>query len=710
MGLVDRRLRSSRFLAVVVFVILAAAAVGGFAVTRNTVANEQDRILHEKASEVAALLSTSTSLSASMQLVGEVYASRGQGGRAFTAGARTLLSPSVVAVAVTQLVDGKVVVKATEGNGYVTGQVLTGPRAALARRVLGSKTLGSELLRGEQMSTFVAALGRKDGLIVLQDSLIASKPAPSSSDSPFHELDAALYRTTTPDPANLLIGTTDKLPLRGTVDSRTIAFGGETWLLQTSARLPLASGQARAVPWIILSVGLLGALVAGGVVELLTRRRAYALNLVEQRTTDLRHTMIELEVARAAADTANRAKSQFLSRMSHELRTPLNSVLGFAQLLEFNDLTPDDKDAVDHIVKGGHHLLTLINEVLDISRIESGDLNMSPESVLVTDVVNESTDLMRPLAAARSIHFVLDRQSATGHYVFADRQRLKQILLNLLSNAVKYNRAGGTVYISREQVASTRLRIKITDAGPGISPENLPLLFVPFERLGAEATEIEGTGIGLALSRRLAEAMGGTLDVESSVGEGSTFWVELPLVEGALERHVRLTAHEPPPSRVHSDHRHTIVYVEDNLANITLVRRVLAHRGDIDLVPAMQGRLGVELTLRHQPDLVLMDLHLPDIPGDKVLQLLRDDPMTSAIPVVVLSADATVGQIQRLKTAGATAYLTKPLDVQELLKTINDILVHRRPLAPVGGPVGVAAGAVGAVGAVGLSAERSVAR
>jgi CheY-like chemotaxis protein len=399
--------------------------------------------------------------------------------------------------------------------------------------------------------------------------------------------------------------------------------------------------------------------------------------------------MAELESARAAADSANLAKSQFLSRMSHELRTPLNAVLGFAQLLELREQSPDDRDAVEHILRGGNHLLALINEVLDLSRIEAGDMTLSPEPVHVADVVDEAIGLVRPLAAGRSVTLTVDHQRPCPHHVLADRQRLKQVLLNLLSNAVKYNRFGGTVVVGCVEVGD-RVRLQVTDTGPGISADDVGRLFVPFERLGAAATEVEGTGIGLALSRRLAEAMGGTLDVDSVAGEGSTFWIELPQVEGTVERYERL-AGEPMPPRVDVDHRHLVLYIEDNLANVKLAERVFAERGDIELMPVMQGRLGVELARQHRPELILVDLHLPDIPGDEVLQALRTDPLTRPIPVIIVSADASPGRIERLRAAGATAYVTKPFNVRELIRTVGHIL----PVAGEGETNGDGAGRLG---------------
>ena len=398
--------------------------------------------------------------------------------------------------------------------------------------------------------------------------------------------------------------------------------------------------------------------VLGYVVDVDDRRRA------ERAQRDAQH----------AAEAANRAKSEFLSRMSHELRTPLNAVLGFGQLLEIEDLPDDQRDAVEHILKAGRHLLGLINEVLDISRIEAGELQLSPEPVLAGDIIAEAVDLLRPLAGQRNVQVILDRVGACDCYVYADRQRVKQVLLNLLSNAVKYNRPRGTVALSCEQPSDpTRVSITVTDTGVGIPAERLDLLFTPFERLGAEHTTEQGTGIGLALSQKLAEAMGGTLTAVSRLGHGSTFTLELPRVEGPVERYERLNdgGRRAADSPVACD-RFVVLQVEDNLSNVTLVERVLAQRPGVEVVAAMQGRLGLELAREHRPGLILLDLHLPDMGGDHVLQRLRDDPATASIPVVIISADATEGQVRRLLTAGATAYLTKPFDVQELLGIVDN--------------------------------------
>ena len=393
--------------------------------------------------------------------------------------------------------------------------------------------------------------------------------------------------------------------------------------------------------------------------------------------SDRRQAESALRVAQEAAEAANRSKSEFLSRMSHELRTPLNAVLGFGQLLERTPLTDMQTEAVDQILSGGRHLLDLINEVLDIARIESGRLPLSPEAVLVSEVVRESIDLVRPLAQQRMITLFAEERGMSC-YVFADRQRLKQVLLNLLSNAVKYNRLRGLVRVSCSEDGDAGLRISVGDTGPGIRPEQMDRLFTPFDRLDAAQSDIEGTGIGLALSKSLTEAMGGALTVDSVVGEGSTFSIHLPRVEGPVERYER--ALPRPGSRRSAGAggdegaRHKILYIEDNLSNLKLIERVLAGRGDIELVSAMQGRLGMELARQHQPRMILLDLHLPDLTGEHVLRRLRDDDATASIPVVMVSADATTGQVQRLLSAGATAYLTKPLEVAKLLSVVDDVL------------------------------------
>jgi signal transduction histidine kinase len=383
----------------------------------------------------------------------------------------------------------------------------------------------------------------------------------------------------------------------------------------------------------------------------------------------------ELQEAAADAERANLAKSEFLSRMSHELRTPLNAILGFGQLLELDHLSPEQLEGVRQILNGGRHLLDLINEVLDISRIEAGRMLLSLEPVSVAEVLLEVLDLVRPLVDQRGIRLEAPAAGACDRRVRADRQRLKQILLNLLSNAVKYNRQGGTVTISCDETPRLGFRIAVSDTGPGIAPGKMARLFTPFERLGAEQTSEEGTGLGLALAKKLAEAMGGTMGVESTVDVGSTFWVALELVEGVLaadrsEQVVEASTGLPGGP-------FTVLYIEDNLSNVKLVEQILSRQPAVKLVVAMLGRRGLDLVREDPPDLVLLDLNLPDVPGGEILRALREDPRTSEIPVVVISADAIPSQIERLLGEGAQEYLTKPLDVQRLLEVLRKTLTRR---------------------------------
>ena len=382
-----------------------------------------------------------------------------------------------------------------------------------------------------------------------------------------------------------------------------------------------------------------------------------------------------LRAAKSEAENANRAKSEFLSRMSHELRTPLNSILGFAQILKMNQLPERPRECVDHILKGGTHLLGLIDEVLDIARIEAGRMSLSSEPVLISDSIHQVLDMVRPLADTRNIVLAYDRPRSCQQHVLADRQRLHQVLLNLLSNAVKYNQAGGRVEIFCNKNQAGQLRVSVRDSGAGISEADQTRLFAPFERLSANQSEVQGTGLGLALSKRLMEAMGGSIGLTSLPGQGSTFWIELHCVEAPEEvvrRQELLSAIEIK----HVPGKRTVLYIEDNLSNMRLMEHIVSYRPHIRLVPAMQGRLGLELAHEHRPDLILLDLHLPDLAGDEVLKKLQADPKTRTIPVVMISADATPGQVKRLLAAGVAAYVTKPLNVEKLLKVFDDYLVE----------------------------------
>jgi len=384
----------------------------------------------------------------------------------------------------------------------------------------------------------------------------------------------------------------------------------------------------------------------------------------EARMVAMQAAQAELEAARDEADRANAAKSQFLSRMSHELRTPMNAVLGFGQLLEMDDLTETQRENVSFIMRSGRHLLRLIDEVLDISRIEAGRLSLSLEPFMVSDVAKDVLEMSAPIAAEHGIRVECCDHEPPPWRVIGDVQRTKQVLLNLVSNAIKYNKPGGTVEFSGEQLPGGEVRISVRDTGRGISSERMERLFNPFDRLGADSTTIEGTGLGLALSKALVEAMSGRLEVESVEGEGSTFSVVLPaaaavptLPIGFAEYRERLA----PIGRV--------VCVEDNNASYQVVEGAMRHLG-IECTRAETATAGIEQVFATRPGLVMVDLHLEGGDGAAVLRGLRSHPEMSDLPIIVMSADTTEPTRTRVLALGADAFVGKPIDFGQLVETM----------------------------------------
>jgi PAS domain S-box-containing protein len=395
----------------------------------------------------------------------------------------------------------------------------------------------------------------------------------------------------------------------------------------------------------------------------------------------LQETNSALENARLVAEKANAAKSDFLSSMSHELRSPLNAILGFAQLMDSERprLNPVQTERIGQILHGGWHLLKLINEILDLAAIESGQLSLSREAVSLATVMTDCRTMMEPLAQERNIRMTFPA-FAQPVYVQADLTRLKQVVINLLSNAIKYNRTGGEVIVECSLVATGRVRLTIRDTGAGLTPAKLAQLFQPFNRLGQETNGVAGTGIGLVVTRRLTELMGGVLGVESTPGAGSVFWCELSAAAAPqLARPtapLRLASRPPLPANAPV---RTILCVEDNPANMELVGQLIARRPDLRLATAVNGTLGIDLAREIQPAVILMDLNLPGISGIEALHILRADPQTAHIPVVALSANAMPRDIAKGLEAGFHRYLTKPIKVDEFMATLDAALDFTAP-------------------------------
>lgn len=423
---------------------------------------------------------------------------------------------------------------------------------------------------------------------------------------------------------------------------------------------------------------------AGGVLQGVF---AAARDVTERKRWDcvLAENMVELEKAKATAEKANKAKSDFLSSMSHELRSPLNAILGFAQLME-SDLpppSPGTKASIDQILHAGWYLLELINEILDLAVIESGHLSLSLEAVSLSHILFECQAMIEPQAQRRGITMTFPKFDHPV-YVRADHTRVKQVLINLLSNAIKYNETGGTVVVTCTQATSGHFRISVTDTGAGLSPENLAQLFQPFNRLGQEAGGEEGTGIGLVVSKRLIELMEGMIGVESTVGAGSTFWIDLvtavsPQLAAASATDAALS---PAPAEQPTTKPRLLLYVEDNAANLTLIEQLIGRRPEMRLLTARNGKDGIYLAKASVPDVILMDINLPGINGIEAMKILRLDPVTAHIPIIALSANAIPSDIEKGLEAGFFRYLTKPIQVNQFFETLAIALEQADKAAP----------------------------
>ena len=404
---------------------------------------------------------------------------------------------------------------------------------------------------------------------------------------------------------------------------------------------------------------------------------AAARDVTERKFLDqvLLEKNVELERARAVAEKANLAKSEFLSSMSHELRTPLNAILGFAQLMASDSPEPTEKQkrSLLQVLNAGWYLLELINEILDLAQIESGKTTLSLEPVSLTEVMNDCCALVEPQVNQRGIDLKflpLDMD----HFVEADRTRLKQVLINLLSNAIKYNKPGGTVTLASAQVAPDLIRVSVRDTGVGLTQAQMAQLFQPFNRLGKEFGPEEGTGIGLVVTKRLVELMGGTMGVDSAVGVGSEFWINVRVATATATALMSRHDGQTTDARSHlleGTPLHTLLYVEDNPANLLLIEQLMERRADLRMLGAADGQRGIEFARAHLPDVILMDINMPGISGIDAMKILRADPLTAHIPIIALSANALPGDIAKGLAAGFYSYLTKPIKLDELMDQLD---------------------------------------
>ncbi len=422
--------------------------------------------------------------------------------------------------------------------------------------------------------------------------------------------------------------------------------------------------------------GILGYLLIG--TDNTARKR-----VEEEQAKQLQEHTVELQKATAIAEKANLAKSDFLSSMSHELRSPLNAILGFAQLMESDTPlpSPTQKANIDQILHAGWYLLELINDILDLAVIESGRLSLSLEPVSLMEVMIECQSMIEPLAQKRGITMTFP-QFEKPCFIKADRTRLKQVLINLLSNSIKYNRARGTVTVGCALSQSGRIRISVCDTGAGLSAEKLAQLFQSFNRLGQEASGEEGTGIGLVVSKRLMELMQGQIGVDSQVGKGSVFWIELITDADPHAEFCKAVPNAAVESAMPAGTRpRLLLYVEDNTANVKLIEQLISRRKDMRLLTAGNGKDGIALARGYLPDVILMDINLPGISGIEAMKIIRMDPATAHIPIVALSANAIPRDIEQGLQAGFFRYLTKPIKVNEFLETLQVALEQVETLA-----------------------------
>jgi signal transduction histidine kinase/CheY-like chemotaxis protein len=656
-----------RRLTVVVFIGFLLLSFSLFAAAGQLVSNQERRLLQERTGEVALLLQSSMQ-SAFRDMVNTLVTSAQKSPEAFTRSAQELAAtPNVRTVAaIADAGPGGWVVKSAAGSGLTAGQAISGPRLDLVRNA--GPLLRSDIVeigREQQLAVVKAVPDAVESLagadsatmaVYVEITIDTHQGAAVTSSEPFHELRAAVYIGTQQDPAKLVVTTTDHLPIAGDTMTKTITVGADDWLLVTSARQPLAGPLLHNVPWVLAVALLLVGLAMSGTIEAVARARDRAMQLVTERTADLQNSLHELRVAQ-------QAKSEFLSNMSHELRTPLNAIIGFSDLMtrEPSDAGAPDRTSVpsewvEHINASGMHLLDLINDILDLAKVESGRIDLDPEPLALQPVIAAAVATLRPLMVRKKLSIIEDIDEVA---VSADKVRFRQIIDNLLSNAIKFTPEGGRIEVSTRR-GDNQVLIDVSDTGVGIAPEDQERVFDEFQQVGDRGSRTSGTGLGLALARRLVIAHGGTISVQSTIGAGSRFTVALPAAE--LPDADQPTVAPLPPVTGQTS-MGTVLVIEDDVAAVRLLRAYLEKAGYAVRV-AGDGPTGLAEAMSNPPDAIVLDVILPGIDGWELLRRIKLDPRSESIPVVMV----TVVDEQEVGLAlGAVDYLVKPINPSVLL-------------------------------------------
>lgn len=660
-----------RRLTVIVFIGFLLLSFSLFVGAGQLVSNQERRLLQERTGEVALLLQSSMQ-SAFRDTLNTLVTAAQNSPEAVTRAAQELAgTPNVTTVAVIADAGPRGwLVQASAGTGLEVGQAVSGTRLDLVKKA--GPLLHSDVVEvgTEQQFAVVKAVpdaveplmaaGSGTVAVYVEFTIDTHQGTTVTEAEPFHELRVAVYIGDQPDPARLIVTTTDQLPIVGDTITRSITVGADNWLLVTSARQPLAGTLLHNVPWVLAVALLLAGAAMSGTVEAVARSRDRAIQLVAERTADLQNSLRELQVAQ-------QAKSEFLSNMSHELRTPLNAIIGFSDLMTREPSDPGAPDRtsvpsewVEHINASGMHLLDLINDILDLAKVEAGRIDLDPEPLALQPVIAAAVATLRPLMVRKKLSIIEDIDEVA---VSADKVRFRQIIDNLLSNAIKFTPEGGRIEVSTRR-GNNQVLIDVSDTGVGIAPEDQDRVFDEFQQVGDRGSRTSGTGLGLALARRLVIAHGGTISVQSTVGAGSRFTVALPAAE--LPDADQPTAAPLPPVTGQTS-MGTVLVIEDDVAAVRLLRAYLEKAGYAVRV-AGDGPTGLAEAMSNPPDAIVLDVILPGVDGWEVLRRIKLDPRSASVPIVMV----TVVDEQEVGLAlGAVDYLVKPINPEVLVEVLR---------------------------------------